>query len=141
MNLPFSPSDVVDYHRQQLEEFGGVPGDYGDPEGKISSIFNSLDYASDIYKTPAEVASYIIYHIAKGHVFLDGNKRTAFMTGTVFLAYNRFEIDAPDDDIESFMVWVAGSDARDNENVIQRMVEWIVTRLRIILVVKRRHDD
>ena len=38
-----------------------------------------------------------MYHIAKGHAFLDGNKRTAYVTALYFLGINGIHIPRPED--------------------------------------------
>ena len=35
------------------------------------------------------VASYLVFHIIRGHCFNDGNKRTAFLSLSIFLALNK----------------------------------------------------
>ena len=42
------------------------------------------------------LATAYIYGILKNHPFIDGNKRTAFMTGFVFLARNGKPLNSPE---------------------------------------------
>ena len=42
-----------------------------------------------------DLAAVYLYHVAKGHAFVDGNKRTGYMTALVFLGLNRIDLLLP----------------------------------------------
>ena len=46
-----------------------------------------------------ELAALMAVGIAKGHPFVDGNKRTACVVSLMFLQLNGIEISAPDDEL------------------------------------------
>jgi death-on-curing protein len=47
-----------------------------------------------------DLAAVYLYHIAKGHAFTDGNKRTAYATALIFLSLNGINILLPKNIIE-----------------------------------------
>lgn len=71
-------------------------------------------------------AAILIAAIAFAHAFLDGNKRTATVAGSVFLDLNGYTIDvAPSDDklgrqIETLVTYPDSADA-----AIQRFCDWL----------------
>lgn len=85
---------VLAIHDRQLAEHGGADGirDFGAIESALARPKNL-----DAYENPdaADLAAACIYGLAANHGFVDGNKRTAWVTGRVFLADNGL---APDFD-------------------------------------------
>ena len=77
MWLLFSPQDVIDIHDDVLNsgELVGLAGDKS-LEGMLGRIDARLQYGqvADVYDLAAAYAM----AISQGHVFNDGNKRTAF---------------------------------------------------------------
>ncbi|VGQ11599.1 hypothetical protein SB5439_04971 [Klebsiella variicola] len=75
-------------HDRLIEEYGGLPG-MPDP-GRISAILSRIENAlyylglSDEF----EIAALYMVSIARGHIFNDGNKRTALATALFHLARN-----------------------------------------------------
>jgi death-on-curing protein len=55
---------------------------------------------------PAMAAAYL-FHLAKNHAFLDGNKRTALAVTEVFLRLNGCRLNATDDQLERLTQGVA----------------------------------
>jgi death on curing protein len=73
-------SEILLAHDVQIARFGGMYGvrDEGLLESALAqpkATFNGKLLHSTIY----EQAAAYLYHIAKNHPFIDGNKRTAFM--------------------------------------------------------------
>ena len=64
-----------------------------------------------------ELASVLIESIVLSHCFANGNKRTAFVAGYIFLLLNGYELTAPSEDVIEMMVGVAEKtfDAADLE--------------------------
>lgn len=67
--------------------------------------------------------AYIIQRIAKKHIFLDGNKRTAIIAGLTFLELNGYELDFTADEGEKIMLGVTNSP--DTEEVMVSLAEWL----------------
>jgi death-on-curing protein len=86
---------ILAIHEEQLAQHGGAEGlrDAGVLESAIARPRNLLAYGSpDLI----ELAASLAFGIVKGHAFIDGNKRTAFVTMAVFLALNGIELTATD---------------------------------------------
>ena len=77
--------EVLAYHAQQLDLFGGQAG-VGD-EGLLASALmqpqNTWLYnpRTDLF----DIAAAYAFHLAKNHAFNDGNKRTALQAALAFL--------------------------------------------------------
>ena len=74
-------------HDRQIARHGGAPGlrDEGLLQGALQRPINKWQYEnSDTFGCAAAYA----FGIAKAHAFVDGNKRTAFVTSVTFLRLN-----------------------------------------------------
>lgn len=78
---------VLILHEQSLADFGGSAGirDAGLLESALERPKNTFAYGKPTLFTVA--ASYA-FGLAKNHPFIDGNKRTAFVTAVLFLELN-----------------------------------------------------
>ncbi|HEX4069160.1 MAG TPA: type II toxin-antitoxin system death-on-curing family toxin [Candidatus Babeliales bacterium] len=99
----------------QIDQYGGLCG-MRDEKLLDSAInypqatFNGRYLHPDIY----HMASAYMYAIIKNHPFLDGNKRTGFITTIFFLAYNNITLIA--DHNELFMLAIAIAESKMNES-------------------------
>ena len=78
---------VIAIHSRQLRRFGGAPGlrDDGLLRSALERPINKWQYEqADL----AALAAAYAFGLAKNHAFVDGNKRIAFMTMSVFLRKN-----------------------------------------------------
>lgn len=81
-------------HDRQIARHGGAPGlrDAGLLQNALQRPVNKWQYEqADLFECAAGYA----FGIAKAHAFIDGNKRTAFVTGVTFLRLNGWHF-APD---------------------------------------------
>jgi len=62
-----------------------------------------------------ELAASVAVGIAKGHPFIDGNKRTACVVSLMFLRLNGIEIAAAEDELASVFEDVAGGKLSEAE--------------------------
>lgn len=78
---------VIAIHDRQIARHGGAPGmrDRSLLEAGCARPLNQAAYGTP---TLAELAAAYAYGIAKAHAFVDGNKRTAFVTALTFLRLN-----------------------------------------------------
>jgi len=60
----------------------------------------------EIYRSVFQKAAVYLESIAKYHPFVDGNKRTAIADALRFLNLNSYNFDAPDEEIENFILMV-----------------------------------
>ena len=103
-----SLEDVLRIHATQFAEEGGSPGlrDVGLLESALAmprAGFGGEYLHPDLH----EMAAAYLFHVAKNHPFVDGNKRTALVSALVFLELNGVRVDAPDRAIEDLVVGVA----------------------------------
>jgi len=86
---------VLAIHKRQVAEHGGDEGvrDLGLLESALARPKNRLAYAGSDSDLAALAASYACA-ITNNHPFLDGNKRTALVVCHTFLAINRCDFDA-----------------------------------------------
>lgn len=61
-----------------------------------------------------QAAAYL-YHLAKNHPFLDGNKRTAFATMIAFLRINGYELNMTQDEAYNMVIQVAQGEMSKEE--------------------------
>jgi len=78
---------VLAIHDRQIARHGGAPGlrDRALLEMGCARAVNRAAYDD---AGPAEIAAAYAFGIAKAHAFVDGNKRTAFVTALTFLRLN-----------------------------------------------------
>ena len=78
-------------------------GDFGIGrlEAVLGRVENLIEYDSISYLF--EIAAAGIYCIAKGHAFIDGNKRTALLSGSSFLELNHRPI-LVNDNFDNYLV-------------------------------------
>lgn len=106
-----SASEVIAFHDRILQHLPGVKGmsDPGRAEAIIYRVQNRFHYegVSDIF----ELAATYWVAIARGHIFNDGNKRTAFFITMTFLARNGYLIADEDTRLEELTVLAATGEA------------------------------
>ncbi|HID9413501.1 TPA: type II toxin-antitoxin system death-on-curing family toxin [Proteus mirabilis] len=87
-----SAQEVIAFHDRILQRFPGVAGmpDPGRAEALIYRVQNRKHYEgiTDLF----ELAATYWVAIARGHIFNDGNKRTAFFVTMTFLYRNGIRI-------------------------------------------------
>ena len=76
-----------------------------------------------------ERAAFLLRGIAQDHPFVDGNKRTGFEAADLFLRRNGFMVAAPQEEIQAFMVRVAGPERLDH----RRISRWLRPRLKKLI--------
>ncbi|AHD03490.1 type II toxin-antitoxin system death-on-curing family toxin [Leisingera methylohalidivorans] len=81
---------VIVFHDRQIARHGGAAGmrDKALLEMGCARAMNLAAYSD---AGVAEVAAAYAFGIAKAHAFVDGNKRTAFVTAVTFLRLNGFQ--------------------------------------------------
>lgn len=89
------PAVIPAIHDEQLAEHGGIAGtrDQGLLESALARPVNLAAYGTPDH---ADLAAAYGYGIARNHPFIDGNKRTAFVSAELFLALNGYTLTADD---------------------------------------------
>jgi death on curing protein len=85
------PTVVLAVHEEQLAEHGGSPGvrDIGLLESALARPLNPAAYGE---RDVAELAASYGFGIARNHPFVDGNKRTVFVSVELFLRLNGYQL-------------------------------------------------
>ena len=99
---------VLSFHSRQLAEHGGGEGvrDAALLDSALARAENKFAYGEpDLFDLAAAYA----YGIASNHPFVDGNKRTAYVTAMTFLRLNGYRVTASQTDkYETFIRLAAG---------------------------------
>jgi death on curing protein len=107
---------VLALHDQQVRVFGGAFGvrDLGLLESAIAQP--SAGFGGELlHPTIADQAAAYLYHIAKNHPFIDGNKRTAFAVMETFLELNGYTLLLDNEAAYELVIQVAQSDINKEE--------------------------
>jgi death on curing protein len=86
-----SPEAVIAIHEEQLAEFGG-PAGIRDEGGLHSALARPLNLAAYGQPDAAALAAAYAFGIVRNHPFVEGNKRTAWVSARLFLAKNGVEL-------------------------------------------------
>jgi len=112
-------------HDKQLAIYGGLAGvrDLNAVESALNRAPN-LDASGNPPPDVADLAAAYIYGIATSHGFSDGNKRTAWVIGRVFLAINGEALAFKENDAIKFMLDIAAGNMTELE-----VANWVRQRL------------
>jgi death-on-curing protein len=105
---------VLAMHERLLAEHGGTSGirDDGMLDSALARPQQLLAYDEpDLY----DLATAYVGGIVRNHPFVDGNKRTAFMTAYVFLARNGLQLMAPEVEAVQFVTALAAKKVEETE--------------------------
>ena len=109
-------SEILLIHDVQIARFGGMPGirDQGLLESALAQPKATFS-GELLHLTIHEQAIAYLYHIAKTHPFIDGNKRTAFAAMDVFLRMNGYVLQLTNDQSCSLVIQVVQSETNKEE--------------------------
>lgn len=121
-------SEVIDLHRQIIEQSGGISGirDLGLLESAVSQPKMTFG-GEDLYPEVTDKAAALGFSLIKNHPFLDGNKRVGHAAMEIFLVLNGLEIAALVDEQEQIILMIA-----DGQLVREEFTEWLKKNIRII---------
>lgn len=120
-----SPSVVYAVHDKQLAEHGDLSG-----VRDLNAVELALNRASnlDAYANPppdvADLAAAYMFGLATSHGFSDGNKRTAWVIGRLFLTINGVKLRFAQPDAINLMLAVAGGGKTE-----EQVADWIRQRI------------
>jgi death on curing protein len=117
---------VIALHDSQLREHAGLSGvrDLGLVQSALARPQNLAHYGKPDVVT---LAAAYVYGLAKNHGFVDGNKRTAYVTALVFLLDNGFDFIGEDADSVVTMLAVASNKMNEDQ-----LAEWFRKNIRRI---------
>lgn len=96
-----TPEQVLFIHYRIIEETGGSHG------------IRDISLIQSAVARPEAAA--LIHSIIKNHPFVDGNKRTAITSASIFLLRNGFLVSASNIELERFTLNVASKDIELNK--------------------------
>jgi len=115
-----TPEQILFIHYRLIEETGGGHG-----IRDITLLQSALERpkstfgGDDLYPDLFTMAASLMHSIIKNHPFVDGNKRTAITTASIFLLRNGYTLTASNKKLEQFTLTVA------SENVdLETTVKW-----------------
>ncbi|TMB31001.1 MAG: type II toxin-antitoxin system death-on-curing family toxin [Deltaproteobacteria bacterium] len=100
--------EVLGIHAHQIETYGGSFG-VRDAGSLLSAVAApQASFAGELFHaTVFEMAAAYLFHLARNHPFIDGNKRAALASALVFLELNDVSIEAPDQELIEMVLRVA----------------------------------
>jgi death-on-curing protein len=104
----FTLDEVLAIHADQVHRYGGAPGirDRGLLESALA--MPEAEYAGEaLHATLHEKAAAYLFHIARNHPFVDGNKRAGLAVALAFLEMNGVRVEATDDALVDLVLGVA----------------------------------
>jgi death-on-curing protein len=89
-------------------------------------------FGVEFYPELADKTAILLYGIAKGHAWANGNKRMAFISTLVFLGLNERWWDFEGGEAHDLVVWVASSEARLSKEVVAYLNGYFRRRITIV---------
>jgi len=108
------PQTVLAIHDVLLAEFGEVPG-IRDESLLESALASPLDLWS--YEKPNlfRLAAAYTHGIVKNHPFVDGNKRTGYVIGGIFLERNGNKLNASEEEATAAIIALASNTITEDD--------------------------
>lgn len=93
-------AEVLEVHVDQIDRYGGASG-VRDLHLLLSALAmpEAGMRGEYVHGTLFEIAAAYLYHLAKNHPFVDGNKRTAVASALAFLDLDGIVVDARPNDL------------------------------------------
>ena len=100
--------EVLAIHADHIRRYGGVSGirDLSLLSSAMAMPETTFD-GEYLHGNDFEMAGAYLFHIARNHPFVDGNKRTALMSALVFLGLNGHRLEAESDSLYELVDGVA----------------------------------
>ena len=132
-------NDVLEIYREQISKHGGFCA-IRDNNALLAVIVNPQREfgGAELYPTIASKAAILVYSMNKNHPFVEGDKRTAFVCGRVFLRLNGYDVS----DLEDYYSTIRKI-AR-NEVSQEDVFDWFkltVKRLSEIKLIKKEKES
>ncbi|WP_168156173.1 type II toxin-antitoxin system death-on-curing family toxin [Corynebacterium sp. NML98-0116] len=114
---------VIDLNRSLIRQHFNVI-DQSKLEGALAAPLRTWA-GQYLYQSPVERAAILLEQLTNAHAFLDGNKRTAWICGAVYLEQCGFVLeDVADEEIVEFMIEVA-----ENTLGTEAIADWLIDHL------------
>jgi len=92
--------EIFAIHDRAIREYGGSPelADLGRLEASLAAPRQTM-FGEELYPDIFSKAAILFYSLIKNHPFVDGNKRTAFLSLMRFLNLNGYTLNATNDEL------------------------------------------
>ncbi len=108
--------EVLGIHADQIRRYGGSSGLRDLALLQSALAMPETTFADEfLHATVFEMAGAYLFHIARNHPFVDGNKRTALMCALVFLGLNDEHLNADPDALFALVDGVAAGSVEKAE--------------------------
>ncbi len=111
---PLTFEKIIEIHDDVIATFGGTRGVL--ERGTIEFLVYQANREEDIFRK----AAIVLYFVCSKHPFIDGNKRTAFITAENILGQSDYYIDSDGEKVVEFMLEVA-----KYQHNIKSMKKWL----------------
>lgn len=114
-------ADILQVHQILIEKYGGGIGvrELGSLESAIARPFQTFD-GEDLYETIFEKAAALGESIIINHPFIDGNKRTGFVSMIALVEAAGYILNASEEEAYTFTIKISTGEIR-----FEQMVEWL----------------
>lgn len=126
---------VLAIHDLQLSRFGGPQGFAIKGCSKAPSPVPQQLFHYGVNPSVPQMAAAYAFGIARNHPFVNGNKRTAFVTAAVFLEDNGFAFTAPQTEVVLTSLALAAGELKEDQ-----LAAWMTTHSRKILRGRMKRD-
>lgn len=117
-------ADINALHDDTIGKYGGRPGllDKACPEAKVEAAKNAALYASGEDEEPdlLVAAAYLIVYFVRGHCYVDGNKRTAWLAAVRLFDLNEMRLRGDDPEAAVLIERIATNTAD-----VADMIRWL----------------
>lgn len=121
-------AEILEIHQDQIVRYGGDPGLRDMSLLKSALGMPAATYGGAfLHTTMFEMAAAYLYHLVKNHPFIDGNKRVGAVAALIFLMFNGYEFDAPEEDFADMVLAVARGEM-DKAEVTVAIRNWSTRR-------------
>ena len=124
-NIQLLYDDVLGFHKELEEEYPVKAGirDVGLIESAVNSPFATFG-GQALFPSLFEKAACLFYGLSKNHGFIDGNKRVATHSMSVYLFINGYDLVCTQDELVDFAIGIADS-KESKDVVVEKIVLWL----------------
>jgi death-on-curing protein len=110
-----SLQDVLTIQHAAIRRFGGSPGirDLGLLESALAALRHTM-FGEELYPDLAAKCAILLYLLTENHPFVDGNKRTAFLSTLRLAELNGHTFEATEDELCDLTLDIASGNLDKN---------------------------
>ena len=120
---------VTGIHAVLIKRYGGSPGlrDKSALQSAVNRPYQTFDQ-KELYTTSVEKASALIESLVKNHPFMDGNKRTGYVSMRIVLRKDKKDVRATEEEKYEFVMNIANGKINYEEIkqwIEEKLVDWL----------------